>query len=105
MVDGKAKCDYPKRRDHRRQKAGELACFTDMPCIIHKLTDEQVIIQMVEDNYLHIAEFSEEQNENMLDGVLNNLLPSPLPKWSDKKKLDRVKESLAHKRSREWEDL
>lgn len=54
---------------------------------------------------MHIAEFSEEQNENMLDGVLNNLLPLPLPKWSDKKKLDRVKESLAHKRSREWEDL
>lgn len=76
-----------------------------MPCIIRKLTDEQVIIQMVEDNYLHIAEFSEEQNEYMLDSILNNLLPSPLPKWSNKKKLDRVKASLAHKRSREWEEL
>lgn len=54
---------------------------------------------------MHIAEFSEEQNEYMLDSILNNLLPSPLPKWSNKKKLDRVKASLAHKRSREWEEL
>ena len=67
MADRKEKCDYPaskqeyppKCRD-RRQKAVELACFTDMPCIIRNLTDEQVIIQMVKDNYLHIAELSEE---------------------------------------------
>ena len=76
-----------------------------MPCIIRNLTDEQVIIQMVEDNYLHIAELSKEQNYNMLDGVLNNLLPSPLPKGADKKKLDRVKKSLAHKRSWNREKL
>ena len=25
------------------------------------------------DNYLHTAELSEEQNDNMLDGILNNL--------------------------------
>ena len=69
MADRKEKCDYPaskqeyppKCRD-RRQKAVELACFTDMPCIIRNLTDEQVIIQMVKDNYLHIAELSEEQH-------------------------------------------
>ncbi len=35
---------------HRRQKASELAGFTDMPCIIRKMTDEQAITQMVEDN-------------------------------------------------------
>ena len=35
---------------HRRQKASELAGFTDMPCIIRDLTDEQAITQMVEDN-------------------------------------------------------
>ena len=35
---------------HRRQKASELAGFTDMPCIVRNLTDEQVITQMVEDN-------------------------------------------------------
>ena len=35
---------------HRRQKASELAGFTDMPCIIRNLTDEQAITQMVEDN-------------------------------------------------------
>ena len=35
---------------HRRQKASELAGFTDMPCIVRNLTDEQAITQMVEDN-------------------------------------------------------
>ena len=43
------------------------------------------------DNYLHTAELSEEQNDNMLDGIL-------------KKELDRVKEPPAHKRSREREE-
>ena len=28
---------------HRRQKASELAGFTDMPCIVRNLTDEQAI--------------------------------------------------------------
>ena len=71
MADGKAKCNYPvskqappppKCRGRCQHKAGDLACFTDMPCIIRNLTDEQVIIQMVKDNYLHIAELSEEQH-------------------------------------------
>lgn len=44
------------------------------------------------DNYLHTAELSEKQNDNMLDGILNNLPPSPLPKGPEKKELDRVKE-------------
>ena len=35
---------------HRRQKASELAGYTDMPCIVRNLTDEQAITQMVEDN-------------------------------------------------------
>ena len=50
------------------------------------------------------AELSEEQNDNMLDGILNNLPPSPLPKGPEKKELDRVKEPPAHKRSREREE-
>ena len=32
------------------------------------------------DNHLLTVELSEEQNGNMLDGILNNLPPSPLPK-------------------------
>ena len=56
------------------------------------------------DNHLHTAELSEEQNDNMLDGILNNLPPSPLPKGPEKKELDKVKESPAHKRSREREE-
>lgn len=55
------------------------------------------------DNYLYTAELSEEQNNNMLDGILNNLPPSPLPKGLEKKELDRVKEPPAHKRSGERE--
>ncbi len=56
------------------------------------------------DNHLHTAELSEEQNDNMLDGILNNLPLSPLPKGPEKKELDRVKEPPAHKRSREREE-
>ena len=37
------------------------------------------------DNHLHTAELSEEQNDNMLDGILNNLPPSPLPKGRRKR--------------------
>ena len=44
------------------------------------------------DNHLLTVELSEEQNGNMLDGILNNLPPSPLPKGPEKKELDRVKE-------------
>ena len=44
--DGK----YEMVSGHRRQKASELAGFTDMPCIVKDLTDEQAITQMVEDN-------------------------------------------------------
>ena len=35
---------------HRRHKASELANYTNIPCIIRNLTDEQAITQMVEDN-------------------------------------------------------
>ena len=41
---------YEMISGHRRQLASELAGFTDMPCIIRNLTDEQAITQMVEDN-------------------------------------------------------
>ena len=56
------------------------------------------------DNHLHTAELSVEQNDNMLDGILNNLPPSPLPKRPEKRELDKVKEPPTHKRSREWEE-
>ena len=56
------------------------------------------------DNYLHTGELSTEQNTNMLDGILNNLPPSPLPKEPEKKELDRVKEPPHHRRSREREE-
>ena len=56
------------------------------------------------DNHLLTVELSEEQNGNMLDGILNNLPPSLLPKGPEKKELDSVKEPPAHKRSREREE-
>lgn len=40
----------------------------------------------------------------MLDGILNNLPPSPLPKGPEKKELDKVKEPPARRRSREREE-
>ena len=47
------------------------------------------------DNHLLTVELSEEQNSNMLDGILNNLPLSPLPKGPERKELDRVKEPPA----------
>ena len=41
---------YEMVSGHRRQKASELAGYSDMPCIVKNLTDEQAITQMVEDN-------------------------------------------------------
>jgi len=35
---------------HRRHMASELSNYTNMPCIVRNLTDEQAITQMVEDN-------------------------------------------------------
>ena len=56
------------------------------------------------DNPLLTAELTEEQNGNMLDGILNNLPPLPLAQRSEEKELDRVKEPPASKRSREREE-
>jgi len=48
------------------------------------------------------AELALEQNTNMLDGILNNLLPVPLPAPEDRP-LDRVKPPTEKKRNRERE--
>ena len=40
----------------------------------------------------------------MLDGILDNLPPSPLPKVPEKKELGRMKAPPAYKRSREREE-
>ena len=56
------------------------------------------------DNPLLTAELTEEQNGNMLDGILNNLPPSPLPQRPEEKELAKVKEPLAPRRSREREE-
>ena len=56
------------------------------------------------DNPLLTVELTEEQNGNMLDGILNNLPPSPLPQRPEEKKPDRVKEPPAPRRSREREE-
>lgn len=36
--------------DYHRQKARELAGYTNMPCIVRNPTDDEIITQMVEDN-------------------------------------------------------
>ena len=56
------------------------------------------------DNPLLTAELTEEQNGNMLDGILNNLPPSPLPRRPEPKELDKVKEPPHKRRSREREE-
>jgi hypothetical protein len=54
------------------------------------------------DNYLKAAELSAEQNTNMIDGVINNLPPAPVPA-PEEMPLDRVKPPTEKKRSRERE--
>ena len=47
------------------------------------------------ENAMLTAELTEEQNENMLDGILNNLPLSPLPQRPGEKELAKVKELAA----------
>ena len=53
------------------------------------------------DNPNKNAELDEEQNYNMIDGIINNL-PLPVPAPEDRP-LDRVKQPTEKKRSRERE--
>lgn len=46
------------------------------------------------DNPLKAAELAAEQNYNMIDGVLNNMPPAPVPPEHDKP-LDKVREHPA----------
>jgi ParB/RepB/Spo0J family partition protein len=55
---------------HRRETASKLANFTNMPCIVRNLTDEQAITQMVEDNT--------NQRENILPSERANALKMQL---------------------------
>lgn len=55
------------------------------------------------DNPLKSAELSAEQNYNIIDGVLNNTPPAPVPPEQEKP-VDKVKEPPHHKRSREREE-
>ena len=53
-------------------------------------------------NPLKTAELSAEQNYNMIDGVMNNMLPAPV--LPEKKPLDKVKEPPRICRSLEREE-
>ena len=55
------------------------------------------------DNPLKSAELSAEQNYNMIDGVLNNTPPAPVPPEPEKP-LDKVKEPPRTSRSLEREE-
>jgi len=54
------------------------------------------------DNYLKNVELSTEENANMIDGILNNAPPAPVPA-PQHMPLDRVKPPTEKKRSRERE--
>ena len=53
-------------------------------------------------NPMKSAEMAAEHNYNMIDSVLNNLLPAQPPER--KKELDKVKEPPSKRRSREREE-
>ena len=72
---------------HRRQKASELAGFTDMPCIVRNLTDDEAITQMVEDNNEIVAERNKMAVKQVQRYIrLNELVPD-LMALMDAKKL------------------
>ena len=55
-----------------------------------------------QDNPLKTVELSTEQNNNMIDGLLNNA--PALPPQPPEKVLDKVKEPPIKHRSRAWEE-
>ena len=50
IVRPRAEGDYEIVAGHRRKLASEQAGFTDMPCIVRNLTDDEAIIQLVDSN-------------------------------------------------------
>ena len=50
IVLPKAEGGYEIIAGHRRKLASERAGFTDMPCIVRNLTDDEAIIQLVGSN-------------------------------------------------------
>ena len=50
IVRPRAEGGYEIVAGHRRKKASEQAGFTDMPCIVRNLTDDEAIIQLVDSN-------------------------------------------------------
>ena len=50
IVRPRAEGGYEIVAGHRRKLASEQAGFTDMPCIIRTLTDDEAIIQLVDSN-------------------------------------------------------
>jgi hypothetical protein len=54
------------------------------------------------DNPNRNRELTEEANTNLIDGIINNLPPAPVPAKEDRP-LDRVKPPTEKKRSRELE--
>ena len=50
IVRPRAEGGYEIVAGHRRKLASERAVFTDMPCIVRNLTDDEAIIQLVDSN-------------------------------------------------------
>lgn len=50
IVRPRAEGGYEIVTGHRRKLASERAGFTDMPCIVLNLTDDEAIIQLVDSN-------------------------------------------------------
>lgn len=51
---------------HRRQKASELAGFSNMPCIVCNMTDDEAILAMTDDNLRHREKILPTEKDNSL---------------------------------------
>lgn len=56
IVRPRAEGGYDIVAGHRRQRASELAGYSDVPCVIRNMTDEEAVLAMVESNFNQRAE-------------------------------------------------
>lgn len=66
IVRPRADGGYEIVSGHRRQRASELAGFTDMPCIVRNLSDDEAILKMAEDNINQRKEMLASERSKML---------------------------------------
>jgi ParB family chromosome partitioning protein len=66
IVRPRAEGGYEIVSGHRRHKASELAGYTDMPCIVRNLSDDEAVLKMAEDNINQRQEMLPSERAKML---------------------------------------